>query len=77
MAENDLAGGEQRLSAVENHAERAVSEARRHHSGRARAIQVVGVFDFDDDAVIEAIGVGGEDIETCLNQLTPRGEKQT
>lgn len=67
LAQGNRSGGEQRLFAVEGHPQRAIGEARRH-SGRARAAQVVGICDFDDDAVVKAVGVRGDNRQTCLDR---------
>ena len=67
MAQGYRAGGEQCLFAVKDHLKRAIGDARRH-SGRARAVHGVGVFDLNDDAAIESVSVGGEDRQTCLGR---------
>lgn len=51
------AGRSQDLFPVEYHAERAVREAGEHTPG-AGAVQVVGILDFDNDRVVDAVGVG-------------------
>lgn len=67
LTEGDGSGGVQRLHSVDKHPQRAIGKAR-GHSVRARAVQVVGVFDLHDDAVVESVGVGGQDRQTWLGR---------
>lgn len=60
LTKENGAGGEQSFCPVENHGQRTIRKARRY-SGRARAVQAVGFPDFDDDAVVNAVRIGGED----------------
>ena len=53
---------EQGLLPVDLHGEGAVRQAGGHPHW-ARALQAVGVGDLDDDGVVQAVGVGGEDGE--------------
>ena len=67
---------EQGLLPVDLHGEGAVRQAGGHPHW-ARALQAVGVGDLDDDGVVQAVGVGGEDGEAGdvgdLGQLGDRG----
>ena len=67
---------EQGLLPVDLHGEGAVRQAG-GHAHWARALQALGVGDLDDDGVVQAVSVGGEDGEAGdvgdLGQLGDRG----
>lgn len=75
FAEDNRARSVKGLFSVKNHAKGSIRKARRH-SGGARALEAVRVFDFDDNAVVEVIGVRGEDRKACFDKRRATKRKQ-